>query len=268
MICGAFRVCIFLNKSYKMDKQLRDFIYSTLPAAIFVVLFWLIFGLQYFLSANWVSFGIYPRAIDGLWGIFTAPFIHADFTHLTSNTMPFLLTGALMMLFFPRVAKRAFVMLYFFTGLMVWIFARESYHIGASGIVYAMVSFLFWSGIFRRSGKSIFLALTILVLYGSMFEGILPKQEHVSWESHLFGGLVGILVAYYFKNQLEDDEQQKSKWEHVPYAERPFFFNRDVFTYTKTQRIAMEEERRRAEEEAHQQYLYQQQLNQWNSDHT
>ena len=251
-----------------MDKQLRDFIAGTLPASIFVALFWLVFGLQNLFAANWVSFGIYPRAMDGLWGIFTAPFIHADFTHLTSNTMPFFLTGSFMMLFFPSVAKRAFVMLYFFTGLMVWIFARESYHIGASGIVYAMVSFLFWSGIFRRSGKSIFLALTVLVLYGGMFEGILPKQEHVSWESHLFGGLVGILVAYYFKNQFEEDEHQKSKWEHVPYAERPFFFNRDVFTYTKAQRLAMEEERLRAEQEAYQQYLYQQQLNQWNSDHT
>jgi membrane associated rhomboid family serine protease len=251
-----------------MDKQLRDFIDSTLPAVIFVVSFWLIHGLKYLLGASWITMGIYPRAMDGLWGIFTAPFIHADLTHLTSNSMPFLLTGSFMMLFFPTVAKRAFVMLYFFTGLMVWFFARESYHIGASGVVYAMVSFLFWSGVFRRSNKSIFLALSILILYGSMFEGILPKQEHVSWESHLFGGLVGILVAYYFKNQLEDDEQQKSKWEHIPYSERPYFFNRDVFVYTKAQRIAMEEERIRAEEAAYQQYLYQQQLNQWNSDHT
>ena len=253
-----------------MNKDLRDFLYGILPAATFVTAFWLVFALQTLLHASWVDFGIYPRSTDGLWGIFTAPFIHADFTHLTSNTAPFLLTGALMMLYFPSVAKRAFVMLYFFTGLMVWMFARESYHIGASGVVYAMVSFLFWSGVFRRSSKSIYLALTILLLYGSMFEGILPKQEHVSWESHLFGGLIGILVAYYFKNQLEADENQKSKWEHVPYAERPHFFARDAFDYTKAQRIAMEEERRRAEEEAaYQRYLLeQQQFNQWNSDHT
>jgi membrane associated rhomboid family serine protease len=250
-----------------MNKDLQQLLDRIRLPTIFLILIWVIHLLK-FLSANdiaWTEYGIYTQELDGFKGIIFAPLIHADWIHLASNSLPFFVTGAFMMLFYPSVAARAFIMMYFLTGLMVWLFARTGvYHIGASGVVYAMVSFLFWSGIFRRSPKAIFLALGILSLYGGMFEGVLPKQPGVSWESHLFGGLVGIFVAYYFKTDLEEDELPQKKWAAIAYEDKPFFLPRDIFDMTK------EERRLREEELARQAWLEQQQaqLAQWNSTNT
>ncbi len=249
-----------------MNKELQQLLQSLRLPTIFLVLIWVVHLLK-FLSGNdvaWTEYGIYAQEWNGFKGILFAPLIHADWLHLASNSLPFFVTGAFMVLFYPGVAARAFVMLYFLTGLMVWLFARSYvYHIGASGVVYGMVSFLFWCGVFRRSPKAIFLALGILSLYGGMFEGILPKQPGVSWESHLYGGLVGIFVAYYFKNELEEDELPRKKWAQIPYENRPFFLPRDIFDMTK------EERRLREEELARQAWLeQQQQIGQWNSSST
>ncbi len=254
-----------------MEKELEDFLTKIKPPIVVTLAFWVIHCLKVALNGDWSRFGIFPQELDGLRGIFLAPLLHADWGHLAANSAPFLLTGILMMVFFPSIALRAFVMMWFFTGLAVWSFGRPVYHIGASGVVYAMVSFLFWSGVLRRSPRSIFLALTILSLYSGMFAGILPDQPNVSWESHLLGALVGIAVAYYFKEDLEEDEVQKSKWEHIPMENRPFLFARDTFQYTKAQRQAMEEERLRLEHEERLRQFYleqQQQQNLWNSNHT
>jgi hypothetical protein len=98
----------------------------------------------------------------------------------------------------------------------------------------------------------------MLSLYGGMFMGVLPNQPGVSWESHLYGGLVGIFVAYYFKDELEGDELPQKKWKSIPHADRPYFLPRDTFEMTR-------EERRRLEEEMMRQYWLEQQQNQWNS---
>ncbi|MFZ4545651.1 MAG: rhomboid family intramembrane serine protease [Saprospiraceae bacterium] len=249
-----------------MNKELQEVVDRVKLPAYFVMLLWIIHAFKSLIGQHWTRFGIFSQELDGLKGILFAPLIHADWLHLASNSLPFFITGSLMMLFYPLVAPRAFLMMYFFTGFMVWLFARTGvYHVGASGVVYAMVSFLFWSGIFRRSPKAIFLGLTILAIYGGMFEGILPKQPGVSWESHLLGGLVGIFVAYYFKSELEADEVPEKKWVHVPYEDRPFFLSRDVFDMTR------EERRLRDEALARQAWLEQQQAlmgGEWNSSNT
>lgn len=249
-----------------MSKDLKEVISRIKWPAYFVVVLWIIHLAKTIVGQEWTRFGIFSRETDGLKGIVFGPLIHADWLHLASNSLPLLITGALMMLFYPGVAARAFTMMYFLTGFMVWLFARTGvFHIGASGVVYAMISFLFWSGIFRRSPKAIFLALTILALYGGQFEGILPQQPGVSWESHLMGGLVGIFIAYYFKSELEADEIKVQKWTHISYDERPYFLPRDTFEMTK------EERRIRDEALAHQAWLEQQQAllgGEWNSTHT
>jgi membrane associated rhomboid family serine protease len=247
-----------------MNKDLQQLLdYIKLPA-YFLLAIWAVHIIKTLTGNEWTEYGIYAQEVDGLKGILFAPLLHGDWLHLMANSLPFFVTGCMMMLFYPSVAPRAFVMMYFLTGFMVWLFARSFvYHIGASGVVYAMVSFLFWSGVFRRSPKAIFLALGMLTLYGGMFEGVLPKQPGVSWESHLFGGLVGIFVAYYFKDELEADELPQKKWAQIPYENRPFFLQRDIFDMTK------EERRLREEELARQAWLeQQQQLGQWNSSST
>jgi membrane associated rhomboid family serine protease len=254
------------------DEQLKDFLQRIQVPIFFVVSLWVIHAIKVVFDANFEQYGIMPHTIDGLRGIFLAPLIHSNWEHLAANSAPMLVTTVLLMVFYPSIAFRAFVMIYLLTGLMVWTLPMriDSLHIGASGVVFGLVSFLFWTGVFRRSSKSVFLALGILVLYGSIFEGVVPKDPRVSWESHLFGAIIGIVVAYYFKENLENDELKTNKWQHIPRHERPFFLPRDTFQFTKLQRQQIEEERIRAErEERYRLYQEQQQgLNTWNIDHT
>ena len=109
-----------------------------------------------------------------------------------------------------------------------------------AGVVYGLVSFIFWSGIFRRNIKSIVLALIILLLYSGMFLGVLPNQPGISWESHLIGGIVGILVAYLFRNTLEYDEEEPSGkallYEDAAESDGKFFLPHDTFERTKSER--------------------------------
>jgi len=145
-------------------------------------------------------------------------------------------------LIYRKVALKSIGMMYFLTGLAVWLFARPVFHIGASGVVYALVSFVFFSGLFRRNIKSIILALIVTLLYSGMVTGIFPNKEGISWESHLFGALIGLYVAYFYKNEIEqDDEGNESPWvrkERFVEEEGQYFLNRDTFEMTKAERAA------------------------------
>lgn len=191
------------------------------------------------LDLGWM--GILPRTLSGLKGILLAPFVHDNFGHLFHNSMPMLVMVGMITYFYRRVAWKSIIMMTFLTGLAVWAFARPVFHIGASGVVYALVTFVFFSGLFRRNIKSIILALVVTILYSGMAAGILPNQEGISWESHLFGALVGLYVAYFFKDQVEKDDDfgGQSPWERQPIfeeEERAFFLNRDTFDKTKAER--------------------------------
>ena len=172
----------------------------------FIVAMWTIHVVRVIMHINLAFLGILPREIVGLKGIITAPLIHGDWGHLVSNTVPFAALSAVIFLFYRRVAVKSFMLIYLLTGLAVWLFGREVWHIGASGVVYGLLSFVFWNGVFRRSFRSIAISLAILVLYSGYFFGIVPGQEGISWESHLYGALVGIFISYLFKNHLESDE--------------------------------------------------------------
>lgn len=203
-----------------------------------VGLIWVIHLIQELLGIDLGFLGTYPRQLWGLKGILTSPLIHADFPHLISNSIPLFILTATIFFFYQKVALRAYLMIYLLTGLMVWIFARGVFHVGASGVVYGLVSFIFWIGIFRRSLQSIILALIVTLLYSGYFAGILPNQEGISWESHLLGGLVGIFVAYYFKEELEADELEKpASWELEAESEEKPFLPSDTFDKTRRQRI-------------------------------
>lgn len=139
--------------------------------------------------------GIYPRTFTGMIGILFAPMIHGSLVHLISNTLPLLFLGTILFMFYDRIARQVFFQCYFFTNILVWIFARPSYHIGASGLVYGLAAFLISFGIFKKDFRSLFISAIILVLYGSLIYGVLPLQEGVSWESHLLGAMIGIATA-------------------------------------------------------------------------
>jgi len=214
--------------------------------------------------------GVLPRNLSGLKGIIFAPLVHDDFGHLFYNSMPLMVLVGMISFFYRKVALRSIVMMYILTGLAVWLFAREVFHIGASGVVYALVSFVFFSGLFRMNIKSIILALIVTLLYSGMVTGIFPNKDGISWESHLFGALVGLYVAYFYKNEIElDDESTENPWvrkERFVEEEGQYFLDRNTFDMTKKERAAqlekLNELQRQREARA------QQGFNSWTSDDT
>lgn len=205
------------------------------PIAI-VSIMWIVKIVEVIQNHKFTRWGIFPRDLDGAIGIVTAPFIHSDWQHLMTNSLPMLMLASIIMVFYKRVALPSYMIITVLTGFLVWLFARDAYHVGASGVVYGLVAFVAWTGIFRRNLKSIILALVILVMYGGYFHGIIPNKEGVSWESHLFGGMAGIFTAFLFKGVKEDDELDKpNPWADEVGTEQ-FFLPRDSFEKTKQER--------------------------------
>lgn len=187
------------------------------PIAIKVIIaiavLWLIKGLQIAFSWRLGVYGVYPREVEGLVGIIFAPLIHGSFEHLLSNTLAlFILTTALFYEY-PKAAKWTFAIIYLGSGIGVWLFARESYHYGASGLTHGMMFFLFLIGVIRRDKPAMALAMIVFFLYGSMVWGILPTKEGISFETHFFGALMGIICAIVFRNKDPKPPEKKYSWE-------------------------------------------------------
>jgi membrane associated rhomboid family serine protease len=218
----------------------KKLIESVKIAAVPVGVLWVIHIAKTLGNFQWGRFGIFPREVDGIAGIFLAPFIHGDFQHLLSNSVPLFFMTALILFFYPRVANVSMLLLYIVTGFLVWLFGRQVYHIGASGVVYAMIAFVFGNGIFRRNMKSIVLALAVIVMYSGYFAGVVPGKEGISWESHLLGAVTGFIVAFIFKNQVEPDEVEHDPWEGEDYTPKDYFLERDIFDKTKEERKRIE----------------------------
>ncbi|ELR70818.1 rhomboid family protein [Fulvivirga imtechensis AK7] len=162
---------------------------------------WLAFAVDFLYGYDLAIFGIFPRSIIGAIGIVTAPLIHANPVHLLSNTVPLLFLGPTLFFYYHKIASAVFLRCYFITNLLVWFFARPYLHIGASGLVYGLASFLIFFGFFRRDFLSLIISVIVLLLYGSIFYGILPANSNISWESHLAGGVVGMVTAVQFRRK-------------------------------------------------------------------
>lgn len=224
--------------------------------AYFIILIWAVHLFQLLPGIDLTHYGVRPRYFEGIYGIIFSPLLHGGFGHLINNSIPFFALGVLIFFFFPRVAWRSIVMIYLLSGVFLWLLGNSQffdilfgvpvtngYHIGASGVVYGFVAFIFWTGVFRRNLKSIILALIVLTYYSGMFLGILPNDEGISWEGHLYGGVAGIFTAYWFRSSIEEDEKPKKySWQLEPQSEKTNFFENDTFEKTK------EERRREAEE--------------------
>ena len=156
---------------------------------------WAIFSIELYLHLDFGFLGIYPRTLFGMIGILTSPMIHGSVLHLTSNTLPLLFLGGTLYYFYDKIAARVFLQCYLFTGVLVWIFARPFYHIGASGLIYGLAFFLISFGLFRKDFRSLTISIVVVLLYGGIIYGLLPNQPGVSWESHVLGAVVGISTA-------------------------------------------------------------------------
>jgi membrane associated rhomboid family serine protease len=201
-----------------MSEEKRKFILSLYYPLGFLLLLWIIKIAEVAFGISFINFGLLPHHISGLIGIITYPLIHENFNHLISNSIPLIFLGIGLFYFYPESALKVFLLVYFLPGILIWFFARTAYHIGASGLVYGLVTFFFFSGIIRRDNRSIALALIVTFLYGSLVWGVLPIDKTISWEGHLFGSLTGILSAFLFRKK---DPPKKYDWEDEPDDDNP-----------------------------------------------
>lgn len=183
--------------------------YSIIFPLFFLVIIWLIKIFEVELNLDFYFLGIYPLKIKGLIGILTAPLIHASFNHLISNSIPFFILGVALFYFYPKIAYKVFILIYLTTNIWVWVSARPAYHIGASGIVYGLASFIFFSGIIRKNKQLTAVSLLTIFLYGGLIWGVFPLKQRISFESHLFGSIAGLVMAIYYKNYDVDVKNTK-----------------------------------------------------------
>jgi membrane associated rhomboid family serine protease len=146
-------------------------------------------------------FGILPRTREGLKGILFSPLIHGSWTHLFNNSLPFFISTTAIFIFYPKASRNAFMGIYFLTGLLVWSFGRQSYHVGASGLNYGFLTFLFFMGIFRKDNRSLALSFLVLFLYSGLIAGLFPGDPRISWESHIAGAITGFVFAIFLRKQ-------------------------------------------------------------------
>jgi len=212
-----------------LKSQSTKFASSVKYTLIILLMLWSIHVFQWALGVHtlYLYGGVFPRSIDGLRGILLSPFLHGSFMHLISNSAPLAVLLVMILFFYRKIAWLSIFLIYLFSGIMVWLFARPVYHIGASGVIYGLVAFVFWSGIFVRNVKSIVLSLIVAILYSGMFLGVLPNEEGISWESHLLGGIVGIFVAWLFRESLRKMDP-KPEPDPEP-EEKSYFLDRDIF---------------------------------------
>lgn len=180
----------------------KKFLLSTVIPFIVIVMMWLAKVIEVLFEIDLSDFGIHPLSANGIPGIILSPFIHADFRHLINNTIPLFFLAVALFFFYSEVALKVFALTWLLTGIFVWTAGREAWHIGASGLVYGLASFLFFSGIIRRYFRLVALSLLIVFLYGSMVWGIFPGlYENVSWESHMLGFISGIILAIVYRKE-------------------------------------------------------------------
>ncbi len=184
---------------------------------IAVLAIWTIFWSELLLKVNFNEYGIYPRTLKGLRGIIGSPFIHGSLAHLYNNTVPLAFLLASLFYFYRSIAFRILGWGILWTGLITWIIARPSYHIGASGVIYLLASFIFFKGVFTKHYRLVAVSLIVVFMYGGMLWYIFPVKEEISWEGHLAGFVSGLVLALAFKVKVM--ESKKFDWEKEDYNE-------------------------------------------------
>ncbi|TDW47057.1 membrane associated rhomboid family serine protease [Flavobacterium sp. 270] len=166
----------------------------------FVLFLWIVYWIQIRFDFDFYKNGIYPRDLSGLQGVLFSPFIHENLEHLYNNSIPLLVLLAALQFFYPKQTFGVIGYGILFSGLITWIIGRENYHIGASGLIYVLVTFIFFKGIQTRYYRLVALSLSVILLYGGMIWYVFPKvDQSISWEGHLAGFITGFGLTLYYK---------------------------------------------------------------------
>lgn len=198
-----------------MTKKKHTILSSLEYPLIILAIMWLVFLIDYLFPIQLAQYGILPRHKSGLIGIIFSPLLHStrDFTHIVNNSPPFLILSWTLFYFYKKIAWQILGLSWIVGGLFVWIAARSSFHIGMSGVIYSLAFFLFFSGVFRKELKLMAISLFVVFLYGGMVWGIFPGDPGVSFEGHLFGAIVGIILAYYYQKEGATFKKKVYDWE-------------------------------------------------------
>lgn len=187
--------------------------YAVIGAAALLFGIWVIWLAGYALGWPISDLGIAPRQPSGLIGILTAPLVHGSFAHLVSNTLPLGLLTALALYAYPLATRRALPAIWLLSGLLVWVFARPSFHVGISGIVHGLMFFLFVIGLLRRDRLAVAITLVVFFLYGGMVMSVLPREQGVSFEYHAAGALIGLIAAILLRKTDPAPARKRYDWE-------------------------------------------------------
>lgn len=179
----------------------------------FVLLIWSVMLVEYLLGENFYTLGVNPQSVSGLIGIIAAPLIHGSVEHALGNTLPILLLGSMLLYGYPKSRWWVLTIVWLASGIGVWFFARESYHVGASGLTHGIFFFLVIAGILRHDARSSALLMVAFFMYGTMFWTIFPHEPGVSFEYHLFGAISGVVCALAFSHRDPKPVRKTYDWE-------------------------------------------------------
>ncbi|MEN2400249.1 rhomboid family intramembrane serine protease [Flavobacterium sp. MC2016-06] len=167
---------------------------------LFVLFLWIVYWCQIRFDFDFYQNGIYPRDFSGLQGVLFSPFIHENLEHLYNNSIPLLVLLAALQFFYPKQTLGVICYGILFSGFITWVIGRSNYHIGASGLIYVLVSFIFFKGIQTRYYRLVALSLSVILLYGGMIWYVFPDvDQSISWEGHLAGFITGFGLSLFYK---------------------------------------------------------------------
>ncbi|PHS08446.1 MAG: rhomboid family intramembrane serine protease [Kordia sp.] len=167
---------------------------------------WIVFLYEIKYGFNFNHFSIYPRKLNSLLGILASPFLHSDLSHITNNTLSFFVLMLMVRYFYSKSYLRVFIFGVLISGLFTWLIARPAYHLGMSGVIYVLASFIISKSFFSKQYNLIAISFAVIFLYGSMIWYVFPIDSTISWEGHLSGLITGVILSFFFKNELVKEE--------------------------------------------------------------
>lgn len=201
------------DPAYTGSKRSRaNFRLALRLALSFIAAIWVIQLSGWGFDLDLQQFGVRPREWSGLPGILFAPLLHNGFEHLIANTIPVLVLLTGMLYLYPNSCVTVLPAVYLVPGFIVWLFGRPGVHVGASGLIYGLVGYVFVAGVMRRDRRAIAASMLVFFLYGGTVWGVLPIQPGVSWETHLAAALIGVGLALALKD-LDIPPRRRYSWE-------------------------------------------------------
>jgi membrane associated rhomboid family serine protease len=179
------------------DETKQPLLKRFMPIIALTAICWLVFLFDSLVCQGGLNrFGVVPRHFSSLAGVIWAPFLHTSFRHLTANTLPLLVLGVILC----GRSRGEFVAVtvggILIGGVFTWLFARNACHVGASGLIFCYFGYLASLALFRRTFGTLVLSVLCILAYGGMVRGILPTTTPISWESHFFGLVAGVVLGW------------------------------------------------------------------------